>query len=74
MTPLTLNVTQAAKLLGFSRWTVNAMCKRYELPWVPRGRKGRRILRADVERWLLENTVRNAADLKRVLDKRRRPA
>lgn len=72
MTPLTLNVTEAAKYLGFSRCTVNEMCRKFELPWIPRGRKGRRIPREALDAWVKSNTVHNQAELRKALDGRRK--
>ena len=68
---LTYNVTEVARLLGYSRWTVNEMCRRFELHWIPRGRKGKKISHAEVLRWIRENEVSNAEELKKAMDGRR---
>lgn len=71
MTPLLLNVTEAAKLMGVSRWSVSEMCRRFTLPWIPRGRKGRLIATADIERWIRESKVNSPEELRKALDGRR---
>lgn len=70
--PLTLNVTQAARVLGFDRKAVGQMCRRFELKFIPRGRKGRRIAREELFRWIRTHEVSNNAELLRALDGRRR--
>jgi excisionase family DNA binding protein len=67
-----LSVTAAAKYLGFSRWTVNEMCRRFELPFIPRGRKGRRIARKDIDAWVESHKVHNQDELRQALDGRRK--
>lgn len=69
--PLILNVTQAAKLLGVSRWTMNKMCRLFEVRWIPRGKIGRRIARAELDRWIEANQVGSDAELRKAKDGRR---
>jgi excisionase family DNA binding protein len=70
--PMLLTVTQAAKLMGFSRDTFYKLLRSFEIPYIPRGRKGRRIARADIEKWIEAHKVRNQDQLRKALDGRRK--
>jgi predicted site-specific integrase-resolvase len=56
MTPLALNMTDAGKLAGVSRWTIQAWI-RSGLPYIPSGRKHKMILASALESWLKSRQV-----------------
>lgn len=56
MTPLSLDMTEAGALYGVSRWTVQAWI-REGLPYIPSGRKHKRILASTLEAWLKSRQV-----------------
>lgn len=73
-----LTIKAVAKLLGFDRRAVAAMCRSGELGYVPcRGADGKpsrihkRVAMAEVERWIERNTVRSQDDMRRAVDGRR---
>ena len=70
--PLLVNVTEFARLIGESRWSASARLRRHELPFVPMGRKHKRIAVADILAWMEKRKVRNAAEFKAALDGRRK--
>lgn len=70
--PLLLTVTAAAKLMSLSRWTLQGKLRRFELRYIPLGRRHKRIPRAEVERWIRENTVGSHEELRSALDGRRK--
>ena len=71
--PLLLTLTEAGKLLGFSRWTVDCLCRKEGLHFIPRGRRGKRIPRSEIDLWIKRKTVHSGEELKRAVDARRRP-
>lgn len=66
---LTFNFTEAGKLIGFSRWTIQKMVRRGELRVIPSGRKLKRIALMEIERWIRENQV-YCSELRSKLDGR----
>lgn len=70
--PLLLNVSETGAVLGLSRWSVQAMLRRFELAFVPRGRKHKRVPLWEVLKWIESHTVRSAEDLRVSLDGRRK--
>ncbi len=69
--PLLLNVQQFAQVIGESRWTAAAILKRFELAWIPRGRKAKLVSLFEVLDWMRRKAVTNKEELRRSLDGRR---
>ena len=72
--PLLLNITEFAALIGESRWSAAARLRRFEVPFIPTGRKHKRIALTDAIAWMESRKVRNADEHRRALDGRRRGA
>lgn len=74
---LTFNVTNAAKVMGMSRkelYELMAAAGARRLAYIPMGtdlRHGRRVSRAEIDRWIRDNTVRTPDELRAALDGRR---
>lgn len=55
--PLAVNMTDAGKLLGLSRWSVQGFI-RQGLPYVATGKRHKLILVSELEKWLKGRQVR----------------
>ena len=71
---LLLNTTEAARLTGRSRWTINHACDKGELRYKPRGKKGKLIPREELERWARAGLVSTPEHLKEIVQNGRRVA
>lgn len=69
--PLLLNVQQFAQVIGKSRWTAAAILKRFELAYIPKGRKAKEVSLFEVLDWMKRKSVTNKEELRRALDGRR---
>lgn len=70
---LLMTITATAKFLGFGRSKVNEMVRNGEIPVIPTGkRKGRRIDRRDVLKWVDDHKVLGREGIRMALDGRRK--
>lgn len=67
-----MTVTETGRFLGLSRWSVQAMVRSGALPFIPLGKKHKRIDRLDAEKWIQSRKVSNGAEFVRATDRRRK--
>ena len=72
MNGLILTMTEAAQVIGVSRWFIQALCRKGELRFIPLGRKHKRIARTEIDRWIRDSQVFNDDAFKKVVDRRRK--